>query len=273
MDYDKMIEQLRYLADTPSYTAFHDAKEREIICDQCEADFCYDKQQDAHWCMYEALSRAATALSALQAENEEMQKQLNEFSEFLCHMTGGLLSKTNYTAQEMISAAEDYQQKVCGECDLRAENEKLRAELESLKKEHCAGCSVPVVEVERLRDLNDAPKLRAELEAAQAALAELTGLAGGSVQTLFGVPLERMRELAQAELEGRIMLRSAGSGKKCGSCVHWHRISETKRGTCDVRQWERNRRGHMEPWRHSFTPAQSYGACRYYISGEDSANG
>ena len=116
-------------------------------------------------------------------------------------------------------------------------------------------------------------KLLAELEAARAALAELTGLAGGSVQTLFGVPLERMRELAQAELEGRIMLRSAGSGKKCGSCVHWHRISETKRGTCDVRQWERNRRGHMEPWRHSFTPAQSYGACRHYIPGEDSANG
>lgn len=130
MDIEKLIEQLRYLADTPSYTAFHDAKEREIICDQCEADFCYDKQQDAHWCMYEALSRAATALSTLQAENAEMQKQINEFSEFLCHMTGGLLSKTNYTAREMISAAEDYQQDVCGECDLRAENEKLRAELE-----------------------------------------------------------------------------------------------------------------------------------------------
>lgn len=78
---------------------------------------------------------AATALSTLQTENEEMQKQLNMFSEFLCHMTGGLLSKTNYTAQEMISAAEDYQQKVCWECDLRAENDQLRAELE-YEKEH-----------------------------------------------------------------------------------------------------------------------------------------
>lgn len=117
------------------------------------------------------------------------------------------------------------------------------------------------------------PELRAELEASQAALAEQAKVAGGSVRTLFGVSLDRMQELAQAELEGRIVLRSAGSGKKCGSCVHWHRISETKRGTCDVRQWERNRRGHMEPWRHSFTPAQSYGACRYYIPGEDSANG
>lgn len=81
-------------------------------------------------------AEAADALSTLQAENEEMQKQLNMFSEFLCYMTGGLLSKTNYTAQEMISAAEDYQQNVCGECDLRAENEKLRAELERVKKKN-----------------------------------------------------------------------------------------------------------------------------------------
>ena len=76
MDIEKLIEQLRYLADTPSYTAFHSVKEREIICDQCEADFCYDKQQDAHWCMYEALSRAATALSTLQAENEKLRAEL-----------------------------------------------------------------------------------------------------------------------------------------------------------------------------------------------------
>ena len=60
----------------------------------------------------------------------------------------------------------------CSICDeattalstLQTENKKLRAEVESLKKEHCAGCSVPVVEAERLRDLNEAPKLRAELE-------------------------------------------------------------------------------------------------------------
>lgn len=87
------------------------------------------------------LTDAADALSTLQAENAEMQKRLNESSEFLCYMTGGLLSKTNYTAQEMISAAEDYQQKVCGECDLRAENEKLRAELEQVKRERDAAVS------------------------------------------------------------------------------------------------------------------------------------
>ena len=83
MDIEKLIEQLRYLADTPSYTAFHDAKEREIICDQCEADFCYDKQQDAHWCMYEALSRAATALSTLQAENEKLRADAVRLNDLL----------------------------------------------------------------------------------------------------------------------------------------------------------------------------------------------
>lgn len=70
----------------------------------------------------ELIQDLTTALSTLQAENVEMQKQLNEFSEFLCHTTGGLLSKTNYTAPEMITTAEYYQQKRCDECDLRAEN-------------------------------------------------------------------------------------------------------------------------------------------------------
>lgn len=124
------------------------------------------------------------------------------------------------------------------------------------------------------------PELRVELEqvkrerdAAQVTLAETSGLVGGVVQTLFGVPLERMRELAKAELEGRIVLRSAGAGKKCGSCGNFHRIPGTKRGTCAIRQWERNRLGQTEHWRHSFTPSQSYGACRYYIPREDDNHG
>lgn len=114
MDIEKMIEQFRTAAD--KWEAGHQI----ILTGELRVQ--------------DALRDAATALSTLQAENEEMQKQLNMFSEFLCYMTGGLLSKTNYTAQEMATAAEDYQQKVCGECDLRAENEKLRAELERVKK-------------------------------------------------------------------------------------------------------------------------------------------
>ena len=103
MEIEKLIEELRWWAGHCDRTNFG-----------CQTG--------------KVLEEAATALSSLQGENEEMQKQLNMFSEFLCYMTGGLLSKTNYTAQEMVTAAEDYQQKVCGECDLRVENEKLLAE-------------------------------------------------------------------------------------------------------------------------------------------------
>ena len=108
---------------------------------------------------------AALAIETLRAENAEMERQLNEFSEFLCHMTGGLLSKTNYTAHEMISAAEDYQQKVCGECDLRAENEKLREKLEAYRNGHCAegGCAA---EKDRDAVLADLARVTAERDAA-----------------------------------------------------------------------------------------------------------
>lgn len=51
----------------------------------------------------ELIQDLTTALSTLQAENAEMQKQLNEFSEFLCHLIG----------------------------EMSSENEKLRAELKS----------------------------------------------------------------------------------------------------------------------------------------------
>ena len=106
MDIEKLIEQLRYLADTPSYTAFHDAKEREIICDQCEADFCYDKQQDAHWCMYEALSRAATALSTLQAENEKLRADAVRLNDLLASYQNVLVPELR-SELEQVKAEKD----------------------------------------------------------------------------------------------------------------------------------------------------------------------
>ena len=109
MDIEKLIEQYRQAADK--------WEKRNPVTDTFDL-----RVQDT-------LRDAATALSTLQAENEEMQKKLNEFSEFLCHMTGGMLSKTNYTAQAMISAAEDYQQRVCDNyCDLRAELARVTVE-------------------------------------------------------------------------------------------------------------------------------------------------
>lgn len=102
MDIEKLIETLR---------------QHGVSCVRAYGKYC------------SICDEAATALSTLQAENEEMQKKLNEFSAFLCHMTGDMLSKTNYTAQAMISAAEDYQQRVCDNyCDLRADLARVTAE-------------------------------------------------------------------------------------------------------------------------------------------------
>lgn len=66
---------------------------------------------------------AATALSTLQAENEKL-REMYQKEKSVCHA--------------------------------------VQTELEQLKKGNCAGCSVPAVKTEQIKDLNDAPKLRAE---------------------------------------------------------------------------------------------------------------
>ena len=210
---------------------------------------------------------AATALSALQAENESLKEKLYD---------GEGVNLVDYWMQQ--AKIEENGHRNC-----QAENEKLRAELEQVREKNAGLALALLTECAPNPDcLGDDEwrtikaelgRVKRERDAAQVTLAETSGLAGGVVQTLFGVPLERMRELAKAELEGRILLRSAGAGKKCGSCGHFHRIPGTKRGTCDIRRWERNRLGQTEPWRHSFTPSQSYGACRDYIPREDDNHG
>ena len=63
---------------------------------------------------------------------------------------------------------------------LQAENEKLRAELEEVKRER---------------------------DAAQSLLAERIGVRGAEpITTAFGLPLDRLRELAQADREGRCVV-------------------------------------------------------------------
>ena len=116
MDYYKLIDDMRWWAEQ---------------CDRTNYG-CQAKR---------ILSGAAFAIETLRVENAEMEKQLNEFSEFLCHMTGGLLSKTNYTAQAMISAAEDYQQRVCdNDCGLRADLARVTAERDALIKRTSGDC-------------------------------------------------------------------------------------------------------------------------------------
>lgn len=121
----------------------------------------------------------------------------------------GLLRKTNYMAQVMISAAEDYQQKWCDECDLRVENirwgqvaseqdkavERLQEENEKLRnsrdrwrkcaEEFSAGGNQRDNETEKLQTENE--KLQAELDSVKcerdAAIKDLSEIIGDIEET------------------------------------------------------------------------------------------
>lgn len=55
----------------------------------------------------------------------------NRLSTFLCNQTGGRLSKCYYSADTMITAANDYQQSICDECDMKIETAReIFAEIE-----------------------------------------------------------------------------------------------------------------------------------------------
>ena len=61
---------------------------------------------------------------------EEVIDVVRRFTSFLCEMTGGLMSKPNYTLEDMIAVADDYHQKICDES--LQENVKHATEMEDL---------------------------------------------------------------------------------------------------------------------------------------------
>lgn len=57
----------------------------------------------------------------LEMTPEEIQQTLENFSAFLCEVTGNRMSKTNYTKEAMIKAVHDYFDRMCDECYARKE--------------------------------------------------------------------------------------------------------------------------------------------------------
>lgn len=54
------------------------------------------------------------------------------FSVFLCEQTGGMMSKCNYTVEAMIAQANDYQMRICDECEYYLESVKRAEEEDSI---------------------------------------------------------------------------------------------------------------------------------------------
>lgn len=85
----------------------------------------------------------------------------------------------------------------------------LRAELNDLKSQwDMYGGDVGITAV--YKELEQAKR---ERNAAQALLAEISGVTGSApITTAFGVPLERIRELVEADIEGRCVVQEFAPG-------------------------------------------------------------
>lgn len=85
--------------------------------------------------------------------------------------------------------------------------------------------------------------------------------------TLFGLDydLDRLRELVEADREGRVKIHPKAENNTCGACGHFHRIAGLRCGTCDVQSKYKDRYGREEERRGTFTPSQSRKACKKYI--------
>lgn len=138
---DSLIQQLRFLANTPSYTAFHSDEERTAICGQCSGEFCNEKETDAHWCMYEALSQAASAISRCQEENAQLRSELDAYKksglEPCDYSAMKSFAEQAQKSKEDLSVLMDLYQKATAELEeLRADKEAAIADLGT----NCFGC-------------------------------------------------------------------------------------------------------------------------------------
>lgn len=89
----------------------------------------------------------------------------------------------------------------------------------------------------------------------------------GAIEEILGdeYDLDRLRELVEADRDGRVKIHPKPEKNTCGSCGNFHRIPGTRCGTCDKHIRYRNRYGQEDERRGTFTPYQSRNACKNYV--------
>lgn len=85
--------------------------------------------------------------------------------------------------------------------------------------------------------------------------------------------LDRLRELVEADRDGRIKIYPKSNDNTCGACGNFHRIAGRRCGTCDVKSKYRDRYGKEDDRRGTFTPSQSMKACKQYVPKRGPLNG
>lgn len=92
----------------------------------------------------------------------------------------------------------------------------------------------------------------------------------GAIEDILGddYDLDRLRELVEADREGRVRFVSKVSGDVCGTCKHFGRFSGRKMGACRVKKFAQDRRGREDRSRE-FVTSQSRRACKKYEPREE----
>lgn len=101
--------------------------------------------------------------------------------------------------------------------------------------------------------MHDAAVQAAEMRGRLAAIEDILG---------DDYDLDRLRELVDADRDGRCKITSVVKGEKCGTCRNFCRITGTRRGNCKVRPFIERR---WEAQKIKFEPSQSRAACRQYV--------
>ena len=82
-------------------------------------------------------------------------------------------------------------------------------------------------------------------------------------------PIDRLRELIQADREGRVKILPKAEKRTCGACENFNRTPGKRSGTCSAREWYADKYGSVDKKRGRFTPSQSRLACKQYIDREE----
>lgn len=93
----------------------------------------------------------------------------------------------------------------------------------------------------------------------------------GTIEDILGndCDLDRLRELVEADREGRIKIHPKPENNTCGACGHFHRIAGRRCGTCDVQSRYRDKYGREDDRRGTFAPSQSRKACKRFEHREE----
>ena len=102
---------------------------------RADAEWAHANEWETPITLGDHLDAAADALAAYEDTGltpEEINETISRFERFLVEMTGGRMSKYNYTLDAMISVANDYQQSACDECGDRQELAALKEAAERI---------------------------------------------------------------------------------------------------------------------------------------------